>query len=69
MLCYFHRKYQKLAIVLDADNPNLESKRARIRHILSKNTDDQSSPELSEKDGTIVKTKRWDIIRCLVYAG
>ena len=48
---------KKLAIVLDADNPNLESKWARIRHIISKNTDDQSSPERPEKDGTIVKLK------------
>ena len=48
---------KKIAIVLDADNPNLESKWTRIRNIVSDNTDDSSSPERPDRNGTIVRLK------------
>lgn len=48
---------EKIAIVLDADNPNLESKWARIKNIMERNTEDGSSPDRPERNGTIVKLK------------
>ncbi|HGH4585566.1 TPA: DUF3226 domain-containing protein [Enterobacter bugandensis] len=48
---------KKIAIVLDADNPNLESKWARIKNIVERNTEDGSSPDRPERNGTIVKLK------------
>lgn len=48
---------KKIAIVLDADNPNLESKWARIKSIISKNTDNGSSPDRPDRNGTVVRLK------------
>lgn len=48
---------KKLAIVLDADNPNLNSKWDKIKAAILKNADSNNCPDIPDKQGTVVRLK------------
>jgi len=48
---------KKIAIVLDADNPNLKTKWAKIKSAIERNNENAVCPQVPDKQGTIVKLR------------